>query len=261
MSLDGVFICIAAALGSPSKSFEEVRVDDYVSSYQTSGRPPPPAPQEPTNETQRKALGLPPLFKPQMESTHVANGVPGTSSSALLGENVASSSLLSQNSSTTQIVTPANIPLSQEFKVHIVAAEKYHNIVCMPEFEGFSPEELRYYAYLRGNITSPVPITMEPFTASDQETSTTVTPTTTSDEKFQSQCTFPEYSKHSPEELRMAWMAFGREMNSNDLLGSAVPHMPPAPSLGTAAVPPSEIPPPILAAATPIASNFNFVFR
>jgi len=120
-------------------------VDDYISSYQSSGRPPPPVPQEPTDETQRKALGLLPLFKPQSENT-LAGGLPGTSSSAL-GSNVASSSLLassSQNtSSSSKIVNPADIPIGQEFKLYVVAAEKYHNIGCMPEYEGFSPE-VRY---------------------------------------------------------------------------------------------------------------------
>lgn len=41
----------------------------------------------------------------------------------------------------------ANIPLGQEFKVHIVATERYHNVVCMPEYEGFSPE-VRYFGLM-----------------------------------------------------------------------------------------------------------------
>lgn len=121
-------------------------MDDYIISYQTSGRPPLPVPQEPTDETQRKALGLPPLFKPQSENT-LAGGLPGTSSSAL-GSNVASSSLLARPSqSTSKIVNPAEIPIGQEFKLYVVAAEKYHNIGCMPEYEGFSPE-VRYICFV-----------------------------------------------------------------------------------------------------------------
>jgi hypothetical protein len=130
--------------------FQEVRVDDYALSYQTSGRPPLPVPQEPTDEIQRKSLGLPPMFKPQTEST-LAGGLPGTSSS-VLATNVASSSLLSsssQNTTTKQkIVNPADIPLGQEFKMHIIGTEKYHNIVCMPEYEGFAPE-VRYVYFVR----------------------------------------------------------------------------------------------------------------
>jgi hypothetical protein len=99
-------------------------------------------PQEPTDEVQRKALGLPPLFKPQTEIT-LASALAGTSSSAPQS-NVASSSLLSSVSQSTttkkKITSPADIPAGQEFRLHVVAAEKYHNIVCMPEYEGFSPE-------------------------------------------------------------------------------------------------------------------------
>ena len=153
-----VFMCIVTALVSPSKSFEvsslivygsasctftfqEVRLEDYVLSYQTSGRPPPPVPQEPTDENQRKVLGIPPLFKPQTEITP-SDGLPETSASTL-GPNMASSSLLSSSSQSTtkqKIVNPTDIPLGQEFKASVIAAEKYHNIVCMPEYEGFSPE-------------------------------------------------------------------------------------------------------------------------
>lgn len=116
-------------------------MEDYILSYQTTGRPPPPVPQEPTDENQRKVLGIPPLFKPQTEITP-ADGLPNTSGSTL-GLNVASSSLLSSSSQSTtkqKIVNPTDVPLGQEFKVTVIAAEKYHNIVCMPEYEGFSPE-------------------------------------------------------------------------------------------------------------------------
>ena len=116
-------------------------MDDYLLSYQSSGRPPNSVPQEPTDDLQRKALGLPLLFKPQTE-TSLAVGPPGTSST--LGSKVASSSLLSSSSQNTttkeKIKNPTDIPIGQEFKLYTIATEKYHNIVCMPEYEWFSPE-------------------------------------------------------------------------------------------------------------------------
>jgi len=50
--------------------------------------------------------------------------------------------LLPNTTTTTKprIVNPADIPAGQEFRTHIVAAEKYQTIVCMPEYEGFSSE-------------------------------------------------------------------------------------------------------------------------
>ncbi|KAF9525606.1 hypothetical protein CPB83DRAFT_859285 [Crepidotus variabilis] len=40
---------------------------------------------------------------------------------------------------------------------------------------------------------------------------------------FQNQCSLPEFANHSPEELRFAYLMFGREMSSADLLKSAAP--------------------------------------
>lgn len=107
-----------------------------------------------------------------------------------------------------------------------------------------------------------MPIAKEPSTADSSSSA--------ADEKLQSQCAQPEYSRHSPEvnsdiatvrhlsniaqELRVAWMIYRREMNSNDLLGNLP--TPPAPSLGSAV-----IPPPVIAAVAPTAPKFNFVFK
>lgn len=63
----------------------------------------------------------------------------------------------------------------------------------------------------------------------------------------------------------MAFMAFGREMTSNDILGPQVPAatgVTPATPNDTpiASLAPAVVPPPVIAAA-PSASKFNFVFR
>lgn len=48
-------------------SRQEVRIQDYIHAYQTTGRPPQPCPQTPADPTQRAAIGLPPLFEPLIE--------------------------------------------------------------------------------------------------------------------------------------------------------------------------------------------------
>ncbi|KAF9524734.1 hypothetical protein CPB83DRAFT_797510 [Crepidotus variabilis] len=277
MSADSQFMSIAVALGTPSKSFEEVRVEDYLRFYQTTGGHPPPVPQEPTDEFQRKTLNLPPLFKPQ------TNLVPPTTSStanpvvsATDGSGLGSTSTVATLFSKPKITNPTDIPLGQEFKMHIIASERYQCIVCMPEYEGFSTEELRYYAYMRGNINSPIPITMDPFVPLNKD-SPAPTPVSNadgvSDENLQSQCALPDFARHSPEELRVAYLLYGREMTSAELLGPAAPTITPAatpvapvptrPSLfGTPTIS-QPVPPPIIATSGPAISTpkFSFGFR
>lgn len=93
---------------------------DYIKAYQATGRPPVSVPQEPADELSRKALGLPPLFKPQSSNLSV-------STSTL-------------NPSAQRIVDPAQLPPGQEFRLHAIEAEKYHEISCMKEYEFFSRE-------------------------------------------------------------------------------------------------------------------------
>lgn len=169
-------MCIVAALGSESKSFEvsaissnfsyiyfapfhvttqEVRIEDYIHFYQTTGRPPPPVPQEPTDEFQRKTLGLPPLFKPQTNPALPTGESDGAASSSLVSMTTSSSAPLGSASTSNslgtsllpnttaskpRIVNPADIPTGQEFRMPVIATEKFQNIVCMSEYEGFSPE-------------------------------------------------------------------------------------------------------------------------
>ena len=149
---------------------QEVRIDDYLKAYSTTGRPPPPVPETPTGDNERIALGLPILFKPV-----------STSSEPIFAALVTPPK--------TRIVNPVDLPLGQEFK-ELVAEERYQTISCMPEYMGFalevreapflrvlalntSGQELRYYAYLRGNVMSPIPITMHPFVQPPQSSATT----------------------------------------------------------------------------------------
>ena len=47
-------------------------MQDYIQAYRTTGRPPQPLPQQPTDPVERARMGLPPLFEPFAE----VGGVP-----------------------------------------------------------------------------------------------------------------------------------------------------------------------------------------
>ena len=182
---------------------QEVRIDDYLKAYTTTGRPPPPVPETPTGDNERIALGLPVLFKPVSASS----------------EPIFASLVTPPKS---KIVNAVDLPLGQEFK-ELVAEERYQTISCMPEYMGFAPEvreapfirvlalntsgqELRYYAYLRGNVMSPIPITMHPFVQPPPSNAATTSSNTklgdTSDtgkETLENISTQAAYIEHSPE--------------------------------------------------------------
>ncbi|KIJ92359.1 hypothetical protein K443DRAFT_685307 [Laccaria amethystina LaAM-08-1] len=220
-SVDGIFMNIAAVAGLQTKSFEEVRVDDYLKAYTTTGRPPAPVPETPTGDNERIALGLPILFKPV-----------STSSEPIFASLVTPPK--------ARITNPVDLPPGQEFK-ELVAEERYQTLSCMPEYTGFALEELRYYAYLRGNVMSPIPITMHPFVQPPPSNATT-TPSNpkfgdtseTGKDTLEHISTQAAYIEHSPEELRVAFLLSGRELNSAEIKQSqnptpAAPLPPPPP--------------------------------
>jgi len=120
---------ILAPHGSESKSFEEIRIDDYIKAYHSTGRPPQPCPQQPENESQRKALNLPPLFKPHpiRNATLTINGTDNSATDVQLNL-------------PARITNPAKLPIGQEFRLHSASGEKYHCISCMPQYTNFSQE-------------------------------------------------------------------------------------------------------------------------
>ncbi|KIM36889.1 hypothetical protein M413DRAFT_448821 [Hebeloma cylindrosporum] len=246
---EGIFMSIAAALGPESKSFEEVRIEDYIRAYQATGRPPPPCPQEPADETQRKLLNLPPLFKPQTSLTS-----PPDPTMEGAATNLA-------------ILDPSQLPRGQEFRVYSNAGEKYHCISAMPEYANFCQEELRYYAYLLGNKQSPVPIAMDPFVLPVKQVVTT--PPASAEESLQSLVAQPAYAKHSPEELRVAYLLHRRELTSAELIQLQNPSAFIPPSTAIAPPPPStpivpstpSIPKPIFASTAPSLPKFTFGFK
>lgn len=276
-------------------SSQEVRIEDYIRAYQATGRPPPPCPQEPSDETQRKLLNLPPLFKPHTPSSTSASDPPMDGAGVNLG-----------------ILNPSELPHAQEFRLYSNAGEKYHCISTMPEFTNFCQEvrvfacfpvlgtrhkrvfllqELRYYAYLSGNKQSPIPITMDPFVQTPGKQAATP-PVAPAEESLQCIVAQPAYEKHSPEvcsqpfcaglyistnaaplqplqELRIAYLLYRRELTSAELIQLQNPS-PSIPSTATIAPPPlatpivpstPSIPKPIFASATPSLPKFTFGFK
>jgi len=96
---------------------------------------------------------------------------------------------------------------------------------------------------------------------------------TPQEDRYQHICAQPGYDKHSPEEFRVAFLLYGRELTSAELMQmpnpptAAVaappppPPQPPAPTPAFSALP-SAIPQPIFSGATPQSTpKFTFGLR
>ncbi|KAF6752208.1 hypothetical protein DFP72DRAFT_905266 [Ephemerocybe angulata] len=239
------FMNICALEAFKNKSFEEVRVDDYLKAYTTTGKPPPPVPQTPVGDLERAALGLPPIFQP-IPASAVAGPSSSSTSSALLV-------LTGASGAKPAITNPAELPVGQELNPIKVDGETYQSISCMPQYAFFSFEELRYYAYRSGHKAPPPGVRLDPFMKS------VVTPSTTSNatpsaldppENLQNTASQPAFADHNFEELRVYYLLAGREVNSAEIrqyLGQpavAPPTLPgsvsPLPTIGvTAPTPPA----------------------
>ncbi|KAJ6493242.1 hypothetical protein C8R45DRAFT_1212649 [Mycena sanguinolenta] len=185
----GVETCmsIAASLatGPQSQSFEEVRIADYLTSYRSTGRGPPPCPPYPTEPAARAAQGLPPLFVPApfpgSATTSPFGGAPASSPFGV-GGGIGGSAGASTSTAST-ITDPARLPLPQVFAAPVAVGgaggserESFTSIASAPEYAHWSHEELRYHAYLRG-MRAPPPAT-PPFVlhAPSASTSTSLFP-------------------------------------------------------------------------------------
>ncbi|GLB37888.1 hypothetical protein LshimejAT787_0409390 [Lyophyllum shimeji] len=202
------FMCVRAVHEPPGKSFEEIRIEDYLRFYTTTGRPPPPCPQEPADAVLRERAGLPSLFKPYTER-----------------------SLLT----TTR---PSDLPDAQNFYTTVHEGDIFHSISAIPTYEAFSHEELRYYAYLKGNRLPPTPVTPAPFVLGPPSADG-MTPRPSNlppgAEQMMTISAQAAYSGHSLEELRVAFMQAGRELTSSEILarGARNPAYPFAPSVSS----------------------------
>ncbi|KAF8628538.1 hypothetical protein AX15_003832 [Amanita polypyramis BW_CC] len=189
-----------------SQCFEEVRILDYIRSYQTTGRAPCPFPIEPSGDRARAALGLPPHFTPWVDPTPLPP--PPTWNRPLQEAN------RSDQLPRVQVFVPARIP----------GGESHESINCAPPFLRYSFEELRCIAYNSGLKHPPVPVPTPPLAEAPVNATATAaaTPTLIFDndvnETLEHISTNPSFSKHSPEELRVAFVRTGRELNSQQLL-------------------------------------------
>ena len=121
---------------------QELRIDDYIKAYQSTGRPPQPCPQEPVDESQRMSLNLPPLFKP-----HPIRNSNSTTSSLLPFGTLNSGRIDNpEDVSAARVENPAELPPGQEFRLPSINGEKYQCISCMPEYTHFS-QEVRFFSF------------------------------------------------------------------------------------------------------------------
>ncbi|KAL4259156.1 hypothetical protein AB1N83_008771 [Pleurotus pulmonarius] len=204
-------------------SFEELRVQDYLISYSTTGQPPAPCSQEPRDEAARAAMGLPPLFKPYRVEASLEE----------------EEEVLSE-APHPQVLTPVRTD-----------GETYYSLTMQPKYSKWSFEELRVQACLKGSghlhippmtsATVPAPpvcaTPMWPLVRSQSASGSVAPPKPTIDprEKYENISTWPGYEGHSPEEHRISFMLSGKEMKSNEIeqiQGGRAPAVAPPPVVG-----------------------------
>ncbi|KAH7911317.1 hypothetical protein BJ138DRAFT_1150938 [Hygrophoropsis aurantiaca] len=245
-----LFMCVSSLPSSPS--FEELRVQDYITAYRTTGHPPVPAPVEPTSINARAALGLPPPFEPFVVESGAGNISPSVSDQA------------------TTIRNPIDLPQYHVFNPSEAGAstsgnsttgggDKFQSIVTQNAFTAFSPEELRFYAYSLGNITPPPSLatsmstpTLSSYTSSAisplspslatpriqishpfyaNDTSATAYVSVPSPSSFGTNSATgagmdhlmnisasPKFDRHSVEELRISYLFTGQELGSGEIM-------------------------------------------
>ncbi|KAJ7592355.1 hypothetical protein C8J56DRAFT_932937 [Mycena floridula] len=193
---------VAFASGPESKSFEEVRIEDYLAAYMSTGRPPAPYPLIPPTPQQQQMLKIPPPFEP--------HSIPAT--------------------------VAKEVPAIQVWSATKAGNEDFYSITCENPYSLYSFEELRIRAYIAGNKTPPPHLTLVPFgvsaVASAAKPSTPVMSASPATEQLESLSTQPAYSNHSLEELRFAFWKAGRQLTSEEITRGVGPT--PVPFGGTA---------------------------
>ncbi|TEB37909.1 hypothetical protein FA13DRAFT_1725529 [Coprinellus micaceus] len=209
----------------------------------------------PTGDTDRAALRSPAALQALTRPAPIPSASASTSSTS-------TSAFSASTSVKPSITNAAELPAGQE-------------LLCTAQFAFFSPEELRYYAYLRGNITAPATVKMDPFVKSDLSSSSTTTAsasastattaagTLDSGETLQSIMAQSAFADHCFEELRVYYLLAGRrEVTSAEIrtyLGQAAPTptpapaLPPAPGLPLPPLPTSSLATSLTVPATPAA--------
>ncbi|KAJ7017819.1 hypothetical protein C8F04DRAFT_1017074, partial [Mycena alexandri] len=236
---------ISVATGPQSRSFEEVRVSDYLSSYRSTGRRPDPFPQLPADARTRAMQGLPPLFVPAPfpdagPSTSAAPAPAGNSIFGPTGSGLGVGAPLA-----APITDPARLPPLQAFvgPVAVPGAtqadrEAFVSIVAAPEYSHWSHEELRYHAYLRGARVPPPTTQFFPFGANPapvaQQNQNPLGPSAgglpvpENGDTFMSITARPEFAGHSVEELRVSFLRTGAELTSAQIFTASGQPLPPS---------------------------------
>ncbi|RDB20633.1 hypothetical protein Hypma_012320 [Hypsizygus marmoreus] len=215
-----LFMCPPEVLDPPGKSFEELRIDDYLHAYRTTGRPPQPfvAHTHPHR-----------AFKPYPEKSILQKLHPPT---PLHTPTISVSVPVPPPAIPvpSRPANPAALPDAQNFFTTTFDGEISHCICSIPTFASFSPEELRYYAYLKGHRTPPRSVQLAPFVPSTPLTNSTTimfnrpgTDTPASSDIMMSVSAKPEFAGHSVEELRLAYMQTGKELTSSEVFALSPP--------------------------------------
>ncbi|KAK7043507.1 hypothetical protein R3P38DRAFT_3259595 [Favolaschia claudopus] len=152
---------VSCMLGPDSKSFEEVRLADYFSSYAATGRPPTPYinPRPDLSlddELTRRELGLPPLFRPPPDPPVTLP--PGHGLLLPRHPQQSGEKLTAEKPNAVEVLLSKLQPFTHPILgyPHIKEpAVLFTSITADPKYWQWSFEELRYHAYTRGLRTSP----------------------------------------------------------------------------------------------------------
>ncbi|EMD32996.1 hypothetical protein CERSUDRAFT_87698 [Gelatoporia subvermispora B] len=204
---------ISAHKREREESVEEIRVQDYLQAYTTTGRPPAPCPQLPAGARERAALGLPPLFEPFVTSPTTSSTPPFPPGSPAQQAQVNGHVPPQTNSPDVQVFVPLRVAGEQGQPAWYAQSLNFQ-----PQYAAFSFEELRLQAYIKG-LKGPI----SGQASTPAPSSTPAAQPAQTEEKILSICASPPFAQHSFEELRLAYLRAGRPMTSPEILRAGWP--------------------------------------
>ncbi|TFY52635.1 hypothetical protein EVG20_g10466 [Dentipellis fragilis] len=220
--------------GHKELSFEEKRIEDYAAAMRKTGKPPPPCPEQPTSDSARRALGLPPLFTPYIDTggprptSGTSAPVPGPTPASSLRSGgfglsptgsggavpglapapsihpLTNSQTLTPTQGGVRVTNPSELP---PFQVSAPGACEAENgdvmltLSCQRQYSFFSQEELRFYGTKSKTPIPPVLLSYNNEGATSMMTMSAA----------------PQFALHSLEEHRIAFLLSGRELSSEEI--------------------------------------------